>query len=81
MIYDNSKNTILEGFGVTPERLNELREFYIHGSRGDILERICNSDGLAPNEKDLLLVTVGTLLVSQHIDDAITGRQELGANG
>lgn len=71
LVYDNTKNTILEGFGITPERQTELVEEYIHGSRGDILERICNDETLPPNEKCLLLVDLGTKLVTDTVNRLI----------
>jgi hypothetical protein len=67
LIYDNTKNTFLEGFGVTQERAEELKEQYIHGSRGDCLDRICNSTDLPPNEQYLLLVTLGSLVMEHEL--------------
>jgi hypothetical protein len=68
MIYDNSKPTILTGFGVTDEEKNILVDEYIHGSRGDILDRICNDETMPPNIKALLLVEFGVRLVFDEVD-------------
>lgn len=71
MIYNPEKLTIIDGFDITPERHQELMQRYIHGSRGDILARICNApdSDLPPNERYSLLVAVGSMLVASTIEE------------
>lgn len=70
-IYDNTKNTILEGFNTSPDRMDALVELYIHGGRGDCLERICNDPALDEKEKCLLLIDLGAKIALQGVEDKL----------
>jgi hypothetical protein len=67
LIYDPDKLNILDGFGITPERMNKLAEEYIHGSRGDVISRIVHDKTLPPNERYALLINVGVRLVESVV--------------
>lgn len=73
-IFDADKLTILEGFGISTERMNLLIEKYIHGSRNDIIVRIVNDESLPPNERYALLINLGVLLVGVVVEEMGTAR-------
>lgn len=70
-VYDPEALTLIDGFGISVERHRHLMSYYVHGSRGETLDRICNApdEELPPNERYALLVAVGSALVSSTIEE------------
>ena len=85
MYKNEGNNSISSGFGITPERVNELTEF-MHGSEkenatvGDVLSFICNSDVLSQDEIQFLLFDYGIRLGKNLMADTYRSiLQNLGA--
>lgn len=84
MYKNEGDNTISSGFGITPERVNELTE--LHGLEkenatvGDVLSFICNSDVLSQEEIQFLLFDYGIRLGKNLMADTYRSiLQNLGA--
>lgn len=69
MTYNEEALSVLDGYGITKERRDELIENYIHGSRAEVLGRISNSEDLPPNEQHMLLIEVGVRLVCSTVEE------------
>lgn len=68
MIFDPTKDTLRDSFGISDERLEELIDKYMVGSYGEILSLVLNEKtDMTEGEKAFFLIDFGVKMVFSEI--------------
>lgn len=68
MIFDPTKDTLRDSFGISDERLKELVDKYMVGSYGEILSLVLNEKtDMTESEKAFFLIDFGVKMVFSEI--------------